>query len=88
MANPNVTVKRNWKKKMEAICNYTGAVKSYSLRNNFSGVEFTPEDMKAFVERENDNYRGSRLTYNKETGACCIHVHSNQWYSWNNKIDW
>lgn len=84
----NVTVKRNWKKKILALCAGNPVVTSYSLPNNFIGHEFTPEDMLAFVEKENDNYRGSNLTYNKETGVCTLHVHSNLWYTWTNKIDW
>jgi len=83
-----VVVKRSWKKRIAALCAGKPTVTSYSLSNQFIGHDFVPEDMEAFVEKENDNYRGSRLTYNKDTGACCISVHSNQWYSWTNKIDW
>jgi len=83
-----LTVKRNWKKKIKALCDYDGPVRCYSLANCFSGEEFTPENMETFVARENDNYRGSNLTYNKVSGACVIHVHSNLWYEWTNKINW
>ncbi len=86
----NVTVKKNWKKKIEAICNITtGPVKSYSLSSNFSGVTLdtiTPESLLELVNKE-IGFR-SRLTYNKDNGAVCLHVHSNQWYSWVNKINW
>ena len=76
-AGYTVVVRKNWKKKIEALCAGNPTVTVYSLENNFIGEDFKPENMMEFVKRNNDSIRGSRLTYNKVTGNCCIHVHSN-----------
>jgi len=91
MANDttNITVRRNWKKKIEALSNVTKFT-SYSLSSNFVGVDIdTSHDaMTEFVNKELRGIRNARLSYNKENGACCLHVHSNLWFSWMCKIDW
>jgi hypothetical protein len=86
----NITVRRNWKKKIEKLSNVT-KFKSYSLHSNFVGVEIdmgTPEAMYEWVKKELAQMHRTRLSYNKDNGACCLHVHSNQWFSWTCKIDW
>lgn len=84
----NVTVRRNWKKKIEALCEGVTFFNSYSLSTNFVGNTIETSDMLAFVTKELNDMRHTRFTYNKETGACCLHVHSNLWFDWHKKIDW
>ena len=84
----NVTVRRNWKKKIEALCEGVTSFKSYALSSNFEGTKIDTSDMLAFVQKELADMHRTRFSYNKETGACCLHVHSNLWMSWNKKIDW
>lgn len=84
----NVVVKRNWKKKIAALCEGVTSFTSYSLSSDFVGVEVSTIDMESFVKKELADMRHTTLTYNKETGACCIRVHSNLWFQWVKKIDW
>ena len=83
-----ITVKRNWKKKILALTVGNPVMTSYRLDSNFKGIEFTPEDAHKWVVENNTNYRGSDLTYDKETGRCCLHFHSNHWVEWTQKINW
>jgi len=86
----NTTVKRNWKKKISAICEGVSTYTCYSLDSNFEGVKVDTDSdkMKYMVEKYLKDLHRSTLTYNKETGSCCLHIHSNLWYDWSNKINW
>ena len=84
----NVTVRRNWKKKIQALCEGVTSYRAYSLNNNFVGCTVPTDDMLKFVQHELDTMFRTRFSYNKETGECCLHVHSNLWFSWNKKINW
>lgn len=85
----DITVRRNWKKKITALSNVT-KYSVYSLSGDFKEciLDTTPTEMEAFIIKELTTFRHSRLSYNKETGACCLHIHSNLWFQWNCKIDW
>ena len=92
-----VTVRKNWKKKIQAICAGVKEIKIYSLDNGFSGeLANIPEDdqtapeqyLENLVNSELRSHKAVKLTYIKETGAVCLHVHSNLWYNWTNKIEW
>ena len=86
-----ITVRKNWKKKIEQLCEGVYSITSYSLDSNFTGVDIPTADKEPdwlikFVNREIG--MRSRLSYDKDNGNITLHVHSNQWYEWNNKIDW
>jgi hypothetical protein len=89
-----ITVRRNWKKKIDYICGHVKDVKVFSLSNNFSGgthqgIDYSnPTAVRDFVVKELNDGPRTKLTYNKENGHCTLHVHSNLWFSWVNKIDW
>ena len=84
----NITVRRNWKKKIKALTDDVKSFTSYSLSSNFEGIEVPTDDMYSFVQKELSQMFRTRFSYNKETGACCLHVHSNLWFQWTKKIDW
>ena len=83
----NVTVRKNWKKKIEALCEGVDTFTSFSLQSDFVGVDIKTYDMLSFVNKELESSY-TKLTYNKVSGVCCIHVHSNLWFNWTKKIDW
>lgn len=83
-----ITVRKNWNKKIVALCDGVKSITRCSLDNGFKGEEMTlqttniTEFVKSLVKDR------ARLTYNKKTGHCNLHVHSNLWYDWVNKIEW
>lgn len=86
-----VTVRKNWKKKIKAICDGVSVIKKYSLDNNFSGEEIVVGSgsnipFEEFVISCMESR--SNLVYDKETGICTLRFHSNLWYEWSNKIQW
>ena len=83
-----VTVKRNWKKKITAICEGVRHFEVYSLSNDFTGKLVLTEDMEEFIKHEMSQMHRSTLTYCKSTGVASLHIHSNLWYTWVNKIEW
>jgi hypothetical protein len=83
-----VTVRKNWKKKIEALCEGMTEMDVFSLETQFrSGVVYRVEE--GILETVTNMINGrAKLTYNKVTGGCSVRVHSNLWYSWTNKIEW
>ena len=83
-----ITVRKNWKKKISALCNNVTSYSSYRLDNNFIG-ETIRTSIDNFENMVLSDIQGhSSLTYNKKTGKCVLHHHSNHWITWINKIDW
>lgn len=88
---PEITVNRNWKKKIDKLCENVNEIRVFCLGNGFSGeTAAIPsfDHMKRFVTNQLTQSRSAKLKYDKETGLCGINVHSNLWYTWVNKIDW
>jgi hypothetical protein len=92
-----ITVRKNWKKKIQAICAGVKEIKIYSLDNGFIGEtanipetdETAPEQyLENLVNSELGSHKSVSLTYIKETGAVCLRIHSNLWYTFENKIKW
>ena len=88
-----ITVRKNWKKKILALTVGNPEVAVYSLSNGFTADTFRFKNLgvnslTAWVTKELDTFRGSYLRYDKDTGRCVIHCHSNLWYEWTQKIDW
>ena len=92
-----ITVRKNWKKKIQAICAGVREMRIYSLDNGFVGeLANIPEDDQTAPEQYLENlvnsklgsHKSAKLTYIKETGAVCLHIHSNLWYTFENKIKW
>ncbi len=83
-----VTVRKNWKKKIEALTLGNPTLISYSLDSNFEGQDYTDSNTKDMVIKTLDTYRSASLHYNKDTGHCCLHIHSNHWIEWVQKIQW
>jgi len=91
-----ITVRKNWKKKIQAICAGVKEIKIYSLENGFiaesanipdTNAPLGPKYLENLVVTELSKPY-TTLTYIKETGAVCLHMHSNLWYNWTNKIEW
>lgn len=94
---PNITVRKNWKKKIQAICTGVKEINIFSLENGFvPEVASIPEDDQTLPEQYLENlvnselggHKSVNLIYDKETGAAILHIHPNLWYSWTNKIEW
>ena len=84
-----ITVRRNWKKKIEALTAGNPIVTIYTLDNCFVGEDIKRmTDMTAWLNRELGSMLRSDLRYNKDTGHCVLHIHSNLWFEWNQKISW
>lgn len=86
-----ITVRKNWRKKIEALCEGVESITSYRLDNNFEGVNIPTTDKEpGWLVRFVNTELGMRatLSYNKENGYITLHIHSNHWYEWTNKIDW
>lgn len=83
-----VTVRKNWKKKIQALTDGNPTLTSYTLGSNFEGQKYTDNNTEGMVKETLDTYRGASLRYNKDTGHCCLHIHSNHWIEWIQKINW
>ena len=93
----NITVRKNWKKKIQAICAGVKEINIFSLENGFvPEVASIPEDDQTLPEQYLENLVNSELgshkivnlVYNKVTGVATLRIHSNLWYTFENKIKW
>ena len=82
-----VTVRKNWKKKLENLCQGVDSFTSYRLDNGFVGEKIETGENFGDVISLNVR-RNSKLTYDKASGVCVLHHHSNHWIEWTNKINW